>query len=474
MFEGRTRAAELTEELKTTHGLQKEDKARIAREEARARDHIALRTETEQKEDAVTALVDELCGGAVAAALDFLEKELRRLKEERKHHAFILIALREKTMREAAEAGRRQKEEHRRREHDEMFKRVLGVTQETVDAYLKEIIQEGVELASEEDAVKMAQNKADKIDEVMRNNGSMSTAEQNELVAELVQQFLLPEAHKAASRHRISAVQESKIEAARRTIFKLIDESAVEKDTCTRCGALLDDLCRCRRCKLDLQPIATISRDDARWKKALGRPRQLDKSFNERIPLEHELRYKLNDIVHDAVTISRRRGIDLQALKLDFKQDLYEKYQVLIDARQAVDDAINRAMGVLSPAVRHPEQRYFMMRRISDALGRTEPYPKSTCPKELPSEIRRRAEEKSTDITCRCEGEGTASDEEFEDISTMLPSQLRALEDLKRCKCDSNPEQFDDTERSDTAQEGTEQSSDEGETRSEKYYNKSI
>ncbi|XP_013174377.1 PREDICTED: protein MAATS1-like [Papilio xuthus] len=472
MFEGRTRAAELTEELKTTHGLQKEDKARIAREEARARDHIALRTEAEQKEDAVTALVDELCGGAVAAALDFLEKELRRLKEERKHHAFILIALREKTMREAAEAGRRQKEEHRRREHDEMFKRVLGVTQETVDAYLKEIIQEGVELASEEDAVKMALGKADKIDEAMRNNGSMSTAEQNELVAELVQQFLLPEAHKAASRHRISAAQESKVETARKTIFKLFDESSIEGESCTRCGAQLDDLCRCRYCKLDLQPMATISRDDPRWKKALSRPKQRERSFDERIPLEHELRYKLNDILHDAVTMSRRRAEDLQALKLDFKQDLYERYQVLIDARQAVDDVINRAMGVLPPAVRRPDQHYFMVRKISDALGRTEPYPKSPCPKELPSEIRRRAEEKSSDITCRCEGEGsTAIDEEFvqpEDTSTMLPSQLRALEDLKRCKCDSKPQQFDDTEGSDTArEEDTEQSFDEG--RSETY-----
>ncbi|XP_045540799.1 cilia- and flagella-associated protein 91-like [Papilio machaon] len=468
MFEGRTRAAELTEELKTTHGLQKEDKARIAREEARARDHIALRTETEQKEDAVTALVDELCGGAVAAALDFLEKELRRLKEERKHHAFILIALREKTMREAAEAGRRQKEEHRRREHDEMFKRVLGVTQETVDAYLKEIVQEGVELASEEDAVKMALGKADKIDEAMRNNGSMSTAEQNELVAELVQQFLLPEAHKAASRHRISAAQESKVEAARKTIFELFDESTVEGETCTRCGALLDDECRCRYCKFDLQPIATVSRDDPRWKKVLKRPQQPEKSFDERIPLEHELRYKLNDILHDAVTMSRRRATDLQALKLDFKQDLYERYQVLIDARQAVDDAINRAMGVLPPAVRRPDQHYFMIRRISDALSRTEPYPKSPCPKELPSEIRRRAEEKSTDITCRCEGEGSIVIEP-EDTSTMLPSQLRALEDLKRCKCDAKPQQFDDTEGSDTArEEDTEKSFDEDEGRSEK------
>ncbi|CAH2267776.1 jg426, partial [Pararge aegeria aegeria] len=92
MFEGRTRAAELTEELKTTHGLQKEDKAHIAEEETKARDYRAVHSEAEQKEEAITALVEELCGGAVSAALDFLEKELRRLKEERRQHAFILIA----------------------------------------------------------------------------------------------------------------------------------------------------------------------------------------------------------------------------------------------------------------------------------------------------------------------------------------------------------------------------------------------
>lgn len=35
-----------------------------------------------------------------------------------------MFTVREKSMREAAEAGRRQKEEHRRKEHDEMFKQV--------------------------------------------------------------------------------------------------------------------------------------------------------------------------------------------------------------------------------------------------------------------------------------------------------------------------------------------------------------
>ncbi|KAJ0169800.1 hypothetical protein K1T71_014406 [Dendrolimus kikuchii] len=230
MYEGRTRAAELTEELKTTHGLQKEDKIRIAKEESKARQYYAFRTEAEQKEDAITALVDELCGGAVAAALDFLEKELRRLKEERRQHAFILIAIREKTMREAAEAGRRQKEEHRRREHDEMFKQVLGVTQETVDAYLLEILKEGVELAAEEDAVKRAQGDADKIDEALKQNKPVSTAEENELVAELVQQFLLPNVHKTAARYRINAIQQSKMDAARKTIFGLLDDAKIEQE----------------------------------------------------------------------------------------------------------------------------------------------------------------------------------------------------------------------------------------------------
>lgn len=49
MFEGRTRAAELTKELKTTHGLQKEDRARIAKEETKAREYHVIRTEAEQK-----------------------------------------------------------------------------------------------------------------------------------------------------------------------------------------------------------------------------------------------------------------------------------------------------------------------------------------------------------------------------------------------------------------------------------------
>jgi hypothetical protein len=56
-----------------------------------------------------------------------------------------------------------------------------------------------------------------------------STAEQNELVAELVQQFLLPDVHKMAARHRIATVQGAKMEAARKTIFGVIDDAEIKQ-----------------------------------------------------------------------------------------------------------------------------------------------------------------------------------------------------------------------------------------------------
>ena len=61
-------------------------------------------------------------GRALADIFDFLSKELVRLQEERKIHAFVMLAERQRRMREAEESGRRQLEERRRQEEDEIFK----------------------------------------------------------------------------------------------------------------------------------------------------------------------------------------------------------------------------------------------------------------------------------------------------------------------------------------------------------------
>ncbi|XP_060809326.1 cilia- and flagella-associated protein 91 [Amyelois transitella] len=438
MYEGRTRAAELTEELKTTHGLQKEDREIIAREEAKSREYSAQRTEAEQTDAAITALVDELCGGAVAAALDFLEKELRRLREERRQHAFILIAIREKQMREAAEAGRRQKEEHRRREHDEMFKQILGVTQETVDAYFREILYEGVHMSAEQDAVTCAERNAAKIDESLAEHGSMSTAEQQELVAELVQQFLLPETHKMASRHHVTEMQNAKLDAARRAIFGVLDDAEIKQVQCIRCGAQLGDTCRCNVCPITQEPVETVARDDPRWKYTRMHPKPPAKTTEERYPPEHEIRCMLNALLDDVVQQARYRRAEKAAITIDLGRRVRERTEVTLDARAIAESMVDRATGATTPPIRESDYHHFMMRFYGDALDRSVPFKTDKCPKELPSELRRRAEAlEPADTTCKCEDEPSTG--KPVDPSKLLPSGLRALEELRRCKCDSSP-----------------------------------
>lgn len=62
------------------------------------------------------------------------------------------MAERERLMREAAEAGRRQMEHNRRRECDEMFRQIIKVDQDTVEIYLDDIIKEEVEKVSHQNA----------------------------------------------------------------------------------------------------------------------------------------------------------------------------------------------------------------------------------------------------------------------------------------------------------------------------------
>ncbi|XP_050676467.1 cilia- and flagella-associated protein 91-like [Leptidea sinapis] len=441
MFEGRTRAAELTEELKTTHGLQKEDRVRIEKEETKARDFNALRTEAEQKEDAIAALVGELCGSAVSAALDFLEKELRRLREERRHHAYILIALRDKSMREAAEAGRRQREVQRRREHDEMFKQVLGITQETVDAYLSEILQQGVELAAEEQAVARAKESANRVDLELEQDNAMSTAEQNELVAELVHQFLLPEAHKAASRHRLAAVQHARMDAARSSIFGLVDDAEIKDERCIQCGELIGLSCRCEVCPLKQDPVMTSSRDDPRWKKIRAQPR-IEKTREERIPPAHDIRCWLNDLIGDVAQKSKYDREDKSGIVREMARVLRERPEITIDAREILDEMVSAVTGDLEGAIKAPDYGYVMTRVIKDALERSVPFDETKgCPTELPSEIRRKAQEAAfiADPTCYCEEKSELRNLELltdEEKSKMMPSEWRTLEEMRRCKCD--------------------------------------
>lgn len=64
----------------------------------------------------------DLEGRVLADMFDFLSKELVRLQEERRIHAFAMLAERQRRMREAEESGRRQVEQRRLQQEDLIFK----------------------------------------------------------------------------------------------------------------------------------------------------------------------------------------------------------------------------------------------------------------------------------------------------------------------------------------------------------------
>lgn len=90
------------------------------------------------------------------------------MEDERRIHAFALLAERERAMREAAEAGRRQLEYNRRREFDEMFRQLIKMNQESVETYLEDVIKEGIEWMSDKAAKEYVLDLCDKVDRVAK------------------------------------------------------------------------------------------------------------------------------------------------------------------------------------------------------------------------------------------------------------------------------------------------------------------
>lgn len=138
-------------------------------------------------------MVGEAVEGGAALALgrelDMLNKELRRLQEERRIHAMVMLAERDQRQREAEESGMRQREERSRRIQDEMFKQVcqdLGlegrptrsscqssqmvhVQHGSVESYLEDIILQSVENTGDQQAREEIHRQAAIINNIARD-----------------------------------------------------------------------------------------------------------------------------------------------------------------------------------------------------------------------------------------------------------------------------------------------------------------
>nr|XP_048278767.1 cilia- and flagella-associated protein 91 isoform X2 [Myodes glareolus] len=197
MFEGKEKRLELIMELRTSHALQEDDKF-VKKAEKQVT--LALQRQRnlhENKVSVIENLLGDLEGRVLADMLDFLSKELVRLQEERRIHAFAMLAERQRRMREAEESGRRQVEQRRLQQEDQIFMEVIKVHQSTVTSYLEDIILNTEDSTAEEQARAEIEKIAEEINDIAYEMENRRTSLQSEeIVAELVYSFLIPEVQK--------------------------------------------------------------------------------------------------------------------------------------------------------------------------------------------------------------------------------------------------------------------------------------
>ncbi|XP_057707744.1 cilia- and flagella-associated protein 91 [Corythoichthys intestinalis] len=216
IFTGKENHLDLIKELRMAHALraeeqqmQKADKKMVMalKEE---RDKIQL--ERSRKEAQHTGAI----GAELEYVFDTLSKELIRLQEERRIHAFTLLAERERLRREAEESGRRQAEERHRLEDDQIFREVVKVHQETVDLYFEDIILDTMEVTADQQAREEIRRVAKEVNDIAYAiEESRNNLQSEEIVSELVYGFLIPEVEKNIVRQRVHERQRRHLLAVR-------------------------------------------------------------------------------------------------------------------------------------------------------------------------------------------------------------------------------------------------------------------
>ncbi|XP_075818535.1 cilia- and flagella-associated protein 91 [Microtus pennsylvanicus] len=231
MFEGKEKRLELIMELRTSQALQEDDKL-VKRAEKQVT--LALQRQRNLHENKLSVIenhLGDLEGRVLADMLDFLSKELVRLQEERRIHAFAMLAERQRRMREAEESGRRQVEQRRLQQEDQIFMEVIKVHQSTVTSYLEDIILNTEERTAEEQARAEIERIAEEINDIAYAMESRRTSLQSEeIVAELVYSFLIPEVQKDFVKEKVRLAQRKHILAAHQ-IIQSYAEAMIRKNT---------------------------------------------------------------------------------------------------------------------------------------------------------------------------------------------------------------------------------------------------
>ncbi|KAI3356327.1 hypothetical protein L3Q82_017549, partial [Scortum barcoo] len=232
MFKGKENHLELIQELRTVHALQREEQELQKTDKELVMNLKKQREEVKHKTSQEEASQARVVGAELEHLFDTLSKELIHLQEERRIHAFTLLAERDRRLREAEESGRRQVEERRRREEDEIFRQVVQVHQETVDLYLEDIILGTLEQTADQQAREEIHRKAKEVNDIAyAMEESQNSLQSEEIVSELVYSFLIPEVKKISVRQRVHQRQRRHLQAARSIIHGTAEHSGILPNT---------------------------------------------------------------------------------------------------------------------------------------------------------------------------------------------------------------------------------------------------
>ncbi|XP_047455956.1 cilia- and flagella-associated protein 91 [Mugil cephalus] len=214
MFKSKENRMEFINELRTVHVLQGDKQGLLKADKMNVTALKKERDEQRRKICQEEASHARVVGAELEQLFDTLSKELTRLQDERRIHAFMLLAERERRLREAEESGRRQVEERRRREDDEIFRQVVQVHQESVNLYLEDVILETLDQMADQQAREEIQRRAKEVNDIAYAlEESRNSLQSEEIVSELTYSFLIPEVERI--RQKVHQSQHRHLQAAR-------------------------------------------------------------------------------------------------------------------------------------------------------------------------------------------------------------------------------------------------------------------
>lgn len=179
------------------------------------------------KEKLAEGVIDAIQGDNIAKTLDYLSKQLIRIKEEKKINAIVEMAENERRKRHAEEMGRRQAENILRKKKDNMNEQLTQINQGTMDSYINSLFTNTVNTVSKKQVNKEISIKAHKLNRIV-DKIEKRFVKDDIVIRDLVSSFIIPEIVRKKNEDKNELEEKRFIERAKVAISSALDGAQKE------------------------------------------------------------------------------------------------------------------------------------------------------------------------------------------------------------------------------------------------------